>query len=118
MQRSDSSQWRTSEVARLLALVESERRYYQDLFAALPVAVAVVAEDQSLLTVNREFRVRFGLTGEDLSRVRVADLLPDPQLELVLAQLFMGERPQSSIDITLGPRRMRVVLQHTHGWQD
>jgi len=118
MQRSDSSQWRTSEVARLLALVESERRYYQDLFAALPVAVAVVAEDQSLLTVNREFRVRFGLTGEDLSRVRVADLLPDPKLELVLAQLFMGERPQSSIDITLGPRRMRVVLQHTHGWQD
>jgi CheY-like chemotaxis protein len=118
MQRSESSHWRTSEVARLLALVESERRYYQDLFASLPVAVAVVAEDQSLLTVNREFRVRFGLTGEDLSRVRLADLLPDPKLEQALAQLFMGERRQSAIAIRLGPRQLRVVMQYTQGWHD
>jgi len=118
MQRLDTGHWRTSEVARLLALVENERRYYQDLYASLPVAVAVVAEDQSLLAVNREFRTRFGLNGEDLTHVRVADLLPDPHLEQTLAQLFMGEKRQSAIDIRLGPKRLRVVLQHTQGWQD
>ncbi len=118
MQRSDSSHWRSSEVARLLALVESERRYYQDLFAALPVAVAVVSEDQTLAAVNREFRVRFGLVHEDLSRVRVADLLPDPELENMLTRLLSGDGREASLEIRVGPRRLRVGLRHTRGWQD
>ncbi len=118
MQRSDSSHWRSSEVARLLALVESERRYYQDLFAALPVAVAVVSEDQTLAAVNRQFRVHFGLVHEDLSRVRVADLLPDPELEHVLTRLLSGDGREASLEIRVGPRRLKVGLRHTRGWQD
>ena len=118
MQRSDSSHWKSSEVARLLALVESERRYYQDLFAALPVAVAVVSEDQTLAAINREFRVHFGLVHEDLSRVRVADLLPNPELEHTLSRLLSGEGREASLDIRVGPRRLRVGLRHTRGWQD
>ncbi|MDP1557256.1 MAG: PAS domain-containing protein, partial [Hyphomonas sp.] len=118
MQRSDTSHWKSSEVARLLALVESERRYYQDLFAALPVAVAVVSEDQTLAAVNREFRVRFGLVHEDLSRVRVADLLPDPELEHTLTRLLSGDEREASLEIRVGPRRLRVGLRHTRGWQD
>ncbi len=118
MQRSDSSHWRSSEVARLLALVESERRYYQDLFATLPVAVAVVSEDQTLAAVNREFRVRFGLVHEDLSRVRVADLLPNPELENALTRLLSGDGREALVEIRLGPRRLRVGLRHTRGWQD
>jgi CheY-like chemotaxis protein/PAS domain-containing protein len=118
MQRSDTSHWKSSEVARLLALVESERRYYQDLFAALPVAVAVVSEDQTLAAINREFRVHFGLVHEDLSRVRVADLLPDPELEHTLSRLLSGEQREASLDIRVGPRRLRVGLRHTRGWQD
>jgi hypothetical protein len=118
MQRSDSSYWKTSEVARLLALVESERRYYQDLLAALPVAVAVVGEDQSLVTVNREFKQRFGVSAESLSSLRVADLLPDPKLEQALAEVIAGGQRRAAIDIRLGPKRLRVALRHTFGWQD
>lgn len=118
MQRTETGQWKSSEVARLLALVESERRYYQDLFAALPVAVAVVSEDQTLAAVNREFRQRFGLVHQDLSKVRVADLLPDPALERGLAELLAGEHRLASYEIHAGPRQMRVALKKINGWQD
>lgn len=118
MQRIESGHWRPSEVARLLALVESERRYYQDLFAALPVAVAVVSEDQTLAAVNREFRSRFGLVHQDLSRVRVADLLPDPVLEKGMAELLAGEQRRAAYEIQAGPRRIRVGLKKINGWQD
>jgi CheY-like chemotaxis protein/PAS domain-containing protein len=118
MQRTETGHWKSSEVARLLALVESERRYYQDLFAALPVAVAIVSEDQTLVAVNREFRQRFGLVHEDLSRVRVADLLPDPALERGLAELLAGEHRRASYEIQAGPRQIRVALKKINGWQD
>lgn len=118
MQRTETGHWKSSEVARLLALVESERRYYQDLFAALPVAVAVVSEDQTLAAVNREFRQRFGLVHEDLSRVRVADLLPDPALERGLVELLAGEHRRASYEIQAGPRQLRVALKKINGWQD
>ena len=52
MERSEFEQWRSKEVARLLALVETERRYYQEVVAAfekydraaLPVVDASLAE--------------------------------------------------------------------------
>jgi CheY-like chemotaxis protein len=118
MQRIETGHWRPSEVARLLALVESERRYYQDLFAALPVAVAVVSEDQTLAAVNREFRSRFGLVHQDLSRIRVADLLPDPVLEKGLSELLAGEQRRATYEVQAGPRRVRVGLKKINGWQD
>ena len=37
MERTDFEQWKAKEVARLLALVETERRYYQEMVAVLPV---------------------------------------------------------------------------------
>jgi PAS domain S-box-containing protein len=80
MERADFDQWRSREVARLLALVESERRYYQEMVATLPVPVAVLGADGSIVSANRAFRQMFDLRSGDLPRRNVDQLLPIPDL--------------------------------------
>ncbi|MGH9648050.1 MAG: response regulator, partial [Bryobacteraceae bacterium] len=60
MERADISHWSAKDVARLLALLEAQLGYYREIAAALPIPVAVVSKDRSLLWTNRAFRKRFG----------------------------------------------------------
>lgn len=61
MQRVEHEFWKRADMARLLVLAEAERRYFQDILAALPVAVAVAARDWALRAASRAFRKMFGL---------------------------------------------------------
>ena len=76
MERTEFEQWRSREVARLLALVETERRYYQDVVAALPVPLAVLSADNSIVWANRSFRRVFSLRSEEVRRKDIEQLLP------------------------------------------
>ena len=76
MERMDLDQWSARDVARLLALVENERRYYQDLVADLPVALAILAADRSVVCTNRAFRQLLGARTEDLRGKTVEQVLP------------------------------------------
>ncbi len=76
MERTEFEQWRSKEVARLLALVETERRYYQDVVAALPVPLAVLSASNSMVWANRSFRRVFGLRAEEVRRKDIEQLLP------------------------------------------
>ena len=60
MERADIGHWSAKEVARLLALLEAQLGYYREIAAALPIPLAVVSKDRSLLWTNRAFRKRFG----------------------------------------------------------
>lgn len=80
MERTDFEQWRSKEVARLLALVETERRYYQEVVAALPVPLAVLSTDNAIAWANRSFRRLFGLRSEDVRRKNIEQLLLIPAL--------------------------------------
>jgi len=60
MERADIGPWSAKDVARLLALLEAQLGYYREIAAALPIPVAVVSKDRSLLWTNRAFRKRFG----------------------------------------------------------
>ena len=60
MERVDISQWSAKDVARLVALLEAQRGYYRQIASALPVPVALVSKNRSLLWSNRAFRGRFG----------------------------------------------------------
>lgn len=77
MQRSEYESWKPLDVARLLTLVESERRYFQELVARLPVAVAVVGASGELRAANRAFRDTFGLAAEDVARTSVGRLFAE-----------------------------------------
>jgi len=65
MERADIGHWSAKDVARLLALLEAQLGYYRELAAILPLPVAVVSEDRTLLWTNRAFRKRFGTTVPD-----------------------------------------------------
>lgn len=121
MPRADQENWKPIEVARLLALVETERRYYQELFAVLPVAAAVLDRNLALIAVNREFRRRFAVDIAELGKLRLADLLPSAVLDEAVARVLRGESVRGEALVELGlhePRRFRVGLQRTLSWQD
>lgn len=116
MQR-DIEQWKPNEVARLLALVETERRYYQDLFAALPISVAVVEASGAFVAANREFRKRLGIDVPQLGRARIADYVEAQGLPQALsAAANEGVTPEPLAGITRSGETIRIAFAPAGGW--
>ena len=80
MERTDFEPWNGREVARLLALVENQRRYYQDMVASLPVGLVVLSANRTVVSANRAFRQAFGLRIEDLRGKTIEQILPSDRL--------------------------------------
>src|SRR5581483_4426138 len=74
MERSDFRQWAAKDVARLLALLEAELGYYREIAAALPIPLAVLSRDRSVVWTNRAFRRRFGTRTENLPSSGVTEI--------------------------------------------
>ena len=106
MERTDIEQWRGKEVARLLALVETERRYYQEMVASLPVALAVLSSDRSIISANRAFRSYFGLRPEEFRRRQVEHILPSTTLLESIRAAHISNLPQE----VLPPLDLGVVF--------
>ena len=83
MERADLEQWRAREVARLLTLVETQRRYYQEIVASIPVGLLVLSADMVLLMANGAARRIFGLKPGDSLQRRLDTLLPASVLDRV-----------------------------------
>src|SRR5579862_8691660 len=75
MERADVDQWNAREVARLLQLVDTERRYHRELAEILPVPVALFSPADSLLWANRAFRTRSGFRAKELNGKRLSETL-------------------------------------------
>src|ERR1700743_1734289 len=80
MERTEFEQWKSKEVARLLALVETERRYYQEMVATLPIALVVLSSEREIMSVNRAFRQLFGLRVEELRGKSIEHVIDSPLL--------------------------------------
>ncbi|MBI3207952.1 MAG: response regulator [Candidatus Solibacter usitatus] len=63
LDRTELDLWTPREVAKLLALVENEKRYYQGVLAEMPAPLAVADGDLTLASVNRAFRAMFPRKG-------------------------------------------------------
>ena len=118
MQRIDLEQWRAKEVARLLALLETERRYYQEMVASLPVALVVLASDRSLVSANRAFRRSFGLRAEDLQGKTIDQILPSERLIEAIRSAHTGGAPNPKFVVELGERVLRVAAVPMRSWID
>lgn len=131
MERADFDQWKSREVARLLALVESERRYYQEMVATLPVPLAVLSADRSVISANRAFRQLFELRGADLRRQNVDQLLaiPDLTARIQEAHGLVPHAPSApaaplvvKLDAKLraqsGERTVRISVAPIRDWND
>ena len=76
MERADLEQWRAKDVARLLALVEGQRRYFQELIAALPVGVLVVSPGLDIVLANNSVRKILNLPKQGPFKLNLGRLLP------------------------------------------
>src|ERR1700722_12024378 len=107
MERIGFEQWKPREVARLLALVETERRYYQEMMAALPAALVVLAHDRTILSANVAFRRLVGLSGEELRKRSIEQILPsDDLIERIRSAHVHGDTAPFTID--MGERRFQM----------
>ncbi len=118
MERADLEQWKAREVARLLALVETERRYYQDIAASIPVGLLVLSPDLAIVSANRAIRKIFGLTGSPL-RARLDTLLPAWVLDRA-AEVLKSGAPQTNIVMSEPKtgRRLRIGILAIRSWDD
>jgi CheY-like chemotaxis protein len=110
MERLDFKQWSAKEVARLLALVEAERRYYQHLVAALPVPLAVLSTERAILSANRAFRQTFAARPEELAGKSIEQILPSEILVEKIRDAHVHGIPQPGFPLDLGARRFRVSI--------
>ena len=119
MERADLEQWKAREVARLLALVETERRYYQEIIATLPVGLVVVAGDLSIISANRAVRKIFGLRSGSV-RGRLDTLVPASVLDHVQQVLTTGV-PQNDLLVSTAlneGRQLRIAIQAIQNWDE
>ena len=66
MKRAELKQWKPREVARLLALVETKRRYYQVIIANIPVSLLIIGSGLAIVSANRQFRVNLGKKNDEI----------------------------------------------------
>src|SRR5579864_6554582 len=118
MERADLEQWKAREVARLLALVETERRYYQEIVASIPVGLLVLSPDLSIVSANRAIRKIFGLRSGDALRGRLDTLLPGWVLDRVTAVLKSGVAQTNVLVEMDEKRRLRIAILPIRSWDD
>lgn len=118
MERADLEQWKAREVARLLGLVETERRYYQEIAASIPVGVLVLSSDLTIISANRALRRMFGLSGSTL-RARLDALLPAWVLDRV-AEVLKSGAAQTNIMVAEARtgRRLRIGIIGIQSWDE
>jgi len=119
MDRSDLEQWKPKEVARLLALVEAERRYYQDILAGLPVGLLVLSSGLSIVSANSAVRQLFRLRSGDALRGKLDVLLPGEVLDKV-HEVVDTDAPQAEMLIPRAPEhgggQLRITIQTIRSW--
>src|SRR5579862_9985961 len=116
MERTDLDQWKAREVARLLALVETQRRYYQEIVASIPVGLMVLSEDLSILLANGAARKIFGLQAGDSSHRRMDAILPPSLLDRVEEVLRTGGSEIGVRIDTNRDKRLRIGILAIRNW--
>jgi two-component system, cell cycle sensor histidine kinase and response regulator CckA len=118
MERADLEQWKAREVARLLALVETERRYYQEIASSIPVGLLVLSPDFTIISANRAIRKIFSLSSSPL-RAKLDSFLPGWLLDRVAEVLKTGA-PQTNILLSEPKtgRRLRIGILAIRSWDD
>ncbi len=119
MERTDLDQWRAREVARLLALVETQRRYYQEIVASIPVGLMVLSSDLSILLANAAARKIFGLQTGESSHRRMDTILPSSLLDRIEGVLKTGIAETGvMVETSRDQRRLRVGILAIRNWDE
>lgn len=118
MERADFEQWTAKEVARLLALVETERRYYQEIVAAIPVPLVVLSARMEVAWANRAFRRTFGLRAEELRGKDIERVLPVAGLGDWIREVHARGTGVPPLPVQVGLDAFRVTGVPVRTWDD
>jgi len=119
MERTEQELWRSRDVARLLSLVEAERRYYQEMMAAMPAGLGIFAEGGELAASNRAFRKMLGVDPGRREDAVLDRLLPSAQLrEAAHAALAGGRESYSEIVQTSSRQWWRFTVKPFRDWDE
>jgi len=118
MERTDFESWNGKEVARLLALVESQRRYYQEMVAGLPVALAVLSANRTVVSANRAFRQTFGLRIEELRGKTIEQILPSDRLIEKIREMTVEGIPQPGFLLPHAGKLLRIAVIPLRSWDE
>ena len=118
MERTDFEPWKGKEVARLLALVENQRRYYQDLVSALPVGLVVLSANRSVVSANRAFRQAFGVRMEDLRGKSIEQILPSDRLVEDIRDAMENGIPHAPFLLEQTGKLWRISILPLRNWDE
>lgn len=118
MERIDFEAWNGKEVARLLALVENQRRYYQDMVASLPVGLVVLSANRTVVSANRAFRQTLGLRIEDLRGRSIEQVVPSERLIEKIREMRVAGIPQPGLLLQHGGKLLRISILPLRGWDE
>ena len=118
MDRTDFEPWKGKEVAKLLALVENQRRYYQDLVSALPVGLAVLSTNRAIVASNRAFRQAFAVRNDDLRGRNIEQILPSDPLIESIRNVMVNGIPQPPLQVEASGKLWRVAILPLRNWEE
>jgi two-component system, cell cycle sensor histidine kinase and response regulator CckA len=118
MERTDFEAWNGREVARLLALVENQRRYYQDMVASLPVGLVVLSANRTVVSANRAFRQAFGFRIEDLRGKTIEQILPSERLIEKIREMTVQGIPQPGFLLRQAGKLLRISILPLRNWDE
>jgi len=118
MERTDFASWNGKEVARLLALVENQRRYYQEMVASLPVGLVVLSANRTVVSANRAFRQAFGLRIEDLRGKSIERILPSDRLIEKIREMAVEGIPQPGFLLHQAGKVLRISVLPLRSWDE
>ncbi len=118
MDRADLEQWRPRDVARLLALVEAQRSYFQQIVAGLPVGVLVLSAEMQIVLANNTARKLLKLPEQRALTFTLNTVLPAWVLGRVEQVLKAGgSEPNIPVDLSSG-RRLQIGIVAIPGWDE
>lgn len=120
MNRREQEMWSPREVARLLSLLEAERRYYQEIMAAVPSGLGIIGPEGTVQISNRALRTMFHLDPLSMGDPPVEQLLPSEILRAAVPEMLAGSRTEPMSELSMQPdgRWMRFGLRPFRDWDD
>lgn len=115
--------WTQKEVAKLLAVVNLEVRFGEEILENLPAGLLVVAPDLELLAANATLRRLLRLGERPLAELRFEDLFPEEEIRRAVLETFetagrtasAGSRARAFLRIVArsygsGPEERKAIL--------
>lgn len=118
MDRADLELWTGREVARLVALLEAERRHYQEVLASLPIAAMVVSGAAGVISANRTVRRLLNLRPEELHSRKIGDVLPSAQIEASVEETLARGATHSGIPVEIAGRTLVASILPVVSWEE